>query len=378
MRLKHLLCTLFAFSAAGGCDDTTTGQLTDDPGPPKLARLVVQDQASFTTDLLDDQTVACSYDNPCVVVGTVAGTPPSCNIPDGATDGTCDDPFLAGPISIGPPVSSGGIMVRIVFSKLLDPSVETVTVDPTSGSDIYMLTDPTMIDLQDANGQSVDSTKYWDPTGSPYQVSYSLYEPFGPALVIKPSASLNVSSKYTVILNPAKAVDKQKQAAVAQDGTALPSTYSKDFTTVDLSVAGITPTITPDPMTMALATIAPNDTIQASFNADVSAVSASLKLGTTIVPINVFEEQGSDPTMCTANANPRAWNIQPTVGRFPAGTYTLTIASATDAGRSMDNAFLDDMSMSTQQYTFVVGGSDDSMATTHIMASDCVATDGGV
>src|SRR5437868_4527985 len=56
-----------------GCDDVDVGHLQDDTDPPKLVRLMIQDELprggrNIATDLLDQKpAIACSDTEPCPV-----------------------------------------------------------------------------------------------------------------------------------------------------------------------------------------------------------------------------------------------------------------------------------------------------------------------
>ena len=378
MKLKGLLCMIAMASASAGCDSVTTGQLEDDPGPPRLMRIMVQEESpggsrGLATDLLDDTPVTCSDINPCVVTSSVLGTPPGpCVIPDGETEGVCPDLFAAGPVLIGTPVAAGGIQIRLVFSKILDPKIETITKDAT-GATMHMLVDDGVVDLQDESGHSIDSIKYWDPTGAPLDTSFEQYVPFGPALVIKPTAPLSVSSVYKVVLTQAKALDKKDQGAVDKTGSAFATDpYVKELTTEDLMILMSTIDQTTDMTTMMPvdATIAPNDPIQLTFNADVAALSVVIMRGSTPVLATTMADLGADPTMCAPNN--RLWDIQPASGVFAEGDYTMVITKAVAADSTMSHM------LTGMSYGFRVMGPANEAATVPINPTDCVTPDGGV
>src|SRR5207248_1225387 len=165
--------------------------------------------------------------------------------------GVCADPLkipASGvPVPLGLPLlgaapdnrdPGGGIAIRLVFDKVLDNSIEMVAMDPTKApgkTDTYTIV-PGIVELHDAADKVVPSVIYYDNGGS-FQYSADLeLVPLGPAIVIKPKATLDAATKYTVkILNPGAIKDRQGNAATALGGGALPSSIS--FTTEDLTAA---------------------------------------------------------------------------------------------------------------------------------------------
>src|SRR5207253_2520049 len=96
--------------------------------------------------------------------------------------GTCADPFKVPSTGIPVPLSltlegapadnrdpGGGIQVRFVFDKVLDSSIEAVTMDPTKApgaTDTYTLM-AGIFELDDGAGMPVKSRMYLDNGGSP-------------------------------------------------------------------------------------------------------------------------------------------------------------------------------------------------------------------
>src|SRR6202012_6035221 len=106
----------------------------------------------------------------------------------------------------------GGIQVRLVFDKILDASIETVTMDPTKApgkTDTYKLEDG-LVELDDESGMPVPSFNYYDNGGSPQYSADLELVPIGPAIVIKPTQILDPHMTYTVkIGNPGDIKDKE-------------------------------------------------------------------------------------------------------------------------------------------------------------------------
>ena len=67
--LPFLLVSVGGILSASGCDDVTAGQLSDEPGPPKLIKILVQDEdqardgRADITDLVIDgcQLADCAH-----------------------------------------------------------------------------------------------------------------------------------------------------------------------------------------------------------------------------------------------------------------------------------------------------------------------------
>jgi hypothetical protein len=294
--------------ALASCDDLTAGQTVDDPAPPRLVHVLVQDEQppppgrSLATDLLDTAPlVACSDQNVCPSQ-TASGVPGfDCDL----STMTCPDTLHYDPsvgVEVGTPVSFGGVQIRLVFSKTLDPSIETVTID-NNGVYTYKLADG-IIELDGPLGK-VDTSAYWDPTGSPTYSSDPVGAfglPFGPALVLKPTSPLSPKTKYTIVLHSSQVHDKKMQAPTdnATPPAPLPDPYKLDFVVEDLQVLAASP----DGSATSFMTAAPDDVLQLAFNAGVALASATITLTSaagTKVPIEAWLDVGEDPTMCQAN-----------------------------------------------------------------------------
>src|SRR5205823_3642178 len=126
--------------------------------------------------------------------------------------GVCADPLkipASGvPVPLGLPLlgaapdnrdPGGGIAIRLVFDKVLDNSIEMITMDPTKApgkTNTYTIV-PGIVELDNAAGKAVSSVMYYDNGGSPDFSADLELVPLGPAIVIKPKSSLDAASKYT-------------------------------------------------------------------------------------------------------------------------------------------------------------------------------------
>lgn len=375
MRMR-LWSSLLGFALSGlgssGCDSITSGQLSDETGPPKLLRILVQDELpgisnpgapgrGLATDLLDvGMPASCNETNPCPFNMSVGGVlPPPCNIPMGMTMGTCTDPLAAGPVEIGVPPGTpgtyGGIQIRLNFSKLLDGSVEVPVSNPAPGDNPFTLASA-VLELSGPAGV-VDTVQYYDPSGPPITTSDPvLFVPFGPALVMKPRAPLSPNTPYRIKLDPTKVTDRNRQGTAAdKSGRALGNPYQVMFFTEDLTVLAVRPDVT-----QPSATIKPDDVIQFSFNAgiDESSVQVALMNDSGPVAAQAFSDRGTDPTMCASGLNDRRLDVVAGSGGtqqdMPEGNYTLMLSGIQDDGLGRSTPF-------TATYSFTVQGPKDPM-----------------
>ncbi len=288
-----------ALLAVTSCSDIDAGHLTDDPGPPKLLRILVGDETpglatGFITDLLDvrdpmtNPTPSCDLSNPCPAqingvpptpFGKIGSTAADCQIPAGKNPdcsdamtgaagaplcGSCIDPLAAQPPEVGTPPgcaptgeggpacaadpnripgTNGGLRIGIVFNKILDPSIEQVAIDKQTNAYTYTIADG-VIGLLDEQGTVVPTVNYYDPGGAPDNSSDPLGNsgiPLGPALVMKPLAPLDANARYTIQLDLSRVKDKAGQTPVNAAGkplVAAPGTpYTFDFTTSDIAAS---------------------------------------------------------------------------------------------------------------------------------------------
>jgi hypothetical protein len=352
---RHIvLCIVVAGTAAGtstGCEDNTLGRLSDPSGPPRLTKALIQDstyvggppaQRGAATDLLDTAPPpTCSDVNVCINQFLLAQTVPdlTCSNPSG---GVCVDP-LALP-STGVPLNDGATVIRLVFNKLLDDSIETVDVDdngaPKPGHPFALK--PGIVELLDSTGTPVaGTTAYWDVSGSPEFTSDVILVPFGPAIVIVPG-SLDPSSSYTIRIHPGLLKDRQGNAAADASGATLVDPTDLKFTTEAL---------TPNPGLSfpdfsAAAEIAPNDVLQFAFFANIDettvTVTATGPAGFDSAAIEAYADRGADATDCAGGENDAQLDFVYTTGTgaarapadWPAGDYTFAFTVKDASGKS--------------------------------------------
>jgi hypothetical protein len=402
MRTRFYFGLLLALTT--GCDDVSIGQPSDSSAPPQLVHVLVQDaryllafpNRASSLDLLDNNpfpnrtcTIECrgncpgDANNPppaqldtCVSEYLVDQVAPdvSCQ-----SSGVCADPLKVpasgvpvplGMATVGIPSDmrdpGGGIQVRLVFDKVLDSSIETVTQDPTKapGKTFTYALAAGIVELDDEAGTAVPSGYYLDNGGSPDFSSDLELVPLGPALVIKPKVSLDAHTTYTVkIVNGGAIKDRQGHSAVGLAGAALPTAVK--FTTEDLTpaVAGVFGSAIDFPDFSAPATITPNEVIQIGFYENAGGDTATVDF--TVAPAGVkpiaFSDRGGDATMCTkadpgsilvdvansdtgdvASASPADW--------LP-GDYIFTITVKDINGKS---------TFTSQPMTFTVAGTDEN------------------
>jgi hypothetical protein len=388
---------LVAAGLASACDDTTAGQPIDSTAPPRLVHLTVQDvrglqgnaspavgfvQRNSVIDLLDDApAIACSDTNPCVGQFNIDYTVPDfgCSASGAGQSGTCNDPLkvpasgvpLSVPLGVNGDAGSG-MQIRLVFDKLLDGKIVTVTVDPTKppGKNFsYVLADG-IVELDDATGAEVPSVKIYDNGGSSTFTSDLMLAPFGPAIVVKPKAPLAPATSYTIkLLDPSLLVDREGNAAVDANGNALPKPFVAKFTSEPLTAnpAGSFPDFTMP------VTLKPNQIVQLAFWEPVDEATAQLVVtgpGGAVAAL-AYSERGSDPTMCMASQNPWLLDVAHTVAGglpadWPAGDYTLTLTIKDATGGS---------SAATGTLSFTVAGTSDPMDPEgyqqHVLPAQC-------
>jgi hypothetical protein len=400
MRTRLYFGLLLALTT--GCDDVSIGQPSDSSAPPQLVHVMVQDaryllafpNRASALDLLDNNpfgaracTIQCKGNCPgdatspapaqldtCVTEFLIDQVAPdvSCQ-----SSGVCADPLKVpasgvpvplGMATVGIPSDmrdpGGGIQVRLVFDKVLDSSIETVTQDPTKapGKTITYALAAGIVELDDEAGTAVPSGYYLDNGGSPDFSSDLELVPLGPALVIKPKVSLDAHTTYTVKnVNGGAIKDRQGHSAVGLTGAALPTAIK--FTTEDLTpaVAGVFGSAIDFPDFSAPATITPNEVIQIGFYENAAGDTATVDF--TAAPAGVkpiaFSDRGGDATTCTkadpgsilvdvansdtgdvASASPADW--------LP-GDYIFTITVKDIHGKS---------TFTSQPMTFTVAGTD--------------------
>jgi hypothetical protein len=383
-----------------GCDDVTAGQPSDTAAPPQLVHVMVQDarylldfpNRGSSLDILDNyQPAPCTKAvDTCINEFLVDQLAPDVSCTDA---GVCGDPFKIPATGVPVPLSAvfagiqaadnrdpgGGIQVRLVFDKVLDSSIEMVTIDPTKApgkTNTYTLM-PGLVTLLDGQMMPVPSKMYYDNGGSSQFSADLELVPLGPAIVIKPQASLDAATTYTVkIGNPGALKDREGNAAVGPNGTALPTTLTFKTENLTPDVAGAFGGGLDYPDFSKPATIAPNEVIQIGFYENIAGDTATVTVTTgpaAAKPI-AFSERGSDPAMCTtaASGDPSGPVLDITntdtgsvmTGKpvdWPAGDYTIHVKVQDING----------LSTFESDYMFTVAGTDqtDPMADPNIQGN---------
>ena len=417
--LVGLLSGVAGVLVGAGCDNITAGQTTDTSAPPQLVHAFIQDaryllafpNRGSALDILDNNATRS-----CQIIQAATAKDPALDtcineflVDQLAPDvhclaaGSCNDPIkipsTGVPVPLGAPIigaapdmrdPGGGIAIRLVFDKVLDDSIETVMMDPTKApgkTDTYVIM-PGLVELDDAAGMPVKSVIYLDNGGSPQFSADLELVPLGPAIVIKPTGSLDAATKYTVkILNPGAIKDRQGNAAVGLGGGALPTTLS--FTTEELTPAnaGAFPSDAAGgngydyPDFTGTAEITPNEVIQVSFFEAFlgDSTTVAIKSGCTGAKPIAYSERGNDPTMCTMG-EPGGYPVLDIVNSdtgdvttgvpvdWPAGPCTLTITVPD----------INNKSMATMDLDFTVAGTDETdpmvdpnIASQHVTPAQC-------
>jgi hypothetical protein len=269
--------------------------------------------------------------------------------PIGPAYDSCTSPAGARPVYVG------FNQVRLVFSKLLDPSVESVNIDPMTGDATYTLT-PGVLTMTGPGGVAIDLTSggapgvppaFWDPIGSPSITSDPIVNPFGPALAIN-TPPLSVNGTYTITIDGTKIHDHANQAPVDQNGMALGSAYTVTFTVENLNVTDNTADDAGD-------MLAPNDVVSLSMNSgmDPSTGMITATCGGTAVMIEAWQDQGADPTMCAPNdtlIDVMAVSAPGVPMDWPVADCTISFVNVKDDGGGLGSFSLDT--------TFTVAGAD--------------------
>jgi hypothetical protein len=236
-----------AASISTSCDDITTGQLPDDPGPPVLTHVLIQDLTfaggrRMATDLLEADTPAgekCTTRDPCPAGEAYQSL--HCHFPDPAVDdGICPRPLR--PQETPAPITSkrlAGTQIRIVLSKVLANNTDSTRYDTEAKAIVYDLKPEikSSIGLFDENGKEVVvDDKYYDPAGSPNDTSDLFFTPYGPALVIKLKTALTPLKKYSIRFDRTLLKDKKGQAVDANDRLGHPVKGEYPFTVEDFYI----------------------------------------------------------------------------------------------------------------------------------------------
>jgi hypothetical protein len=392
MRTQFLFVGLLSIVAGGlvgtaGCDNITAGQPSDPSGPPQIVHIMIVEprynggDRAVAVDLVDSAAPqACSDVLPCVPQFNLGFVTPdvSCSATTPGQQGTCNDPLLvtSAGVPLFVPVGSAaqgdagsGTAIRVVFNKVLDNTIETITpAKDTMGNPIttpgktlvYDLV-PTVAKLVDPTNKEVSSKKILDNGGSPTFTSDLILAPLGPAIVIKPKAPLAPKTKYTIQLDGSAIKDRQGNTGVDQAGAPLGTPYSISFTTENVTLqTGLNApngsTTYPEFTQPALVTmgacdaktpgacIAPNEVIQLNFWTTVNDPAAAGSMttvsvtgpGGATVMVEAYLDAGSDTTMCANNTNPNMLDVFPVTAPgvaaagWAAGNYTMTVNAQSD------------------------------------------------
>jgi hypothetical protein len=286
---------------AMGCDDYTSGHLSDPKGPPKLLKIMVQDSPESvdwainndsgvrggTVDLLHKENpIGCDDPHPCQVTFAVAfnNADFTCR-PGGDGRSWCNDPMLLPavtgvPVNDDVPAEDPAPAMPAMPGTPADPATCTPAQDPTEATeategtpaipgtairlvfdrilDVGKLTDGDalregIIELIDeGDGKPVPFETLngrWDGSGPPEFTSDPLLIPFGPAIQIAP-LGLKHSTTYSIIVHPEMMVDRKGNGGLTfADGTPVPPDFKISFTTESIgadistgSFQAVTPT----------------------------------------------------------------------------------------------------------------------------------------
>ncbi|MCC7382523.1 MAG: hypothetical protein IT384_11865 [Deltaproteobacteria bacterium] len=364
----ELALSIAAISAATicGCSSVDVGRPDIDPNAAKVVMALVMDETNYNdlgvglegdiVDLLRQTTEpTCDVDtDPCTPLYSIGFDPfPKCRVPEGQPEGTtagvCVDPLRTE--RTPPPVGlDGANQIRLVLSKLLDPSVDTVFC---SDPDVTTC-NPASATLTGPDGPMPVDLIY-DSSGSPVFSTEPYYEPYGPALVVRPIGVYYAGASYTLRIDPATIKDK--------DGAALNVPADITFTTGGIGLQSDRHQgqvgATPDIVTATNTAIAPNDVIQLFALAPVdeagTAPTAAVADGDgNPVSVLVWLDRGTDPADCAGGTNPLLVNIVRTASTssagealdWDAGEYTISIELHADKSSST----------STFESSFVVDG----------------------
>lgn len=346
MRTPLLLATgmVLVATAAASCDDTTTGQLADDTGPPILQHVLIQDGVfaggrRMATDLLEKEAGrACSTREPCP--SGEAYQSMACHFPDKTKDvGIC--PRVLRPQETPAPSTTnrlGGTWIRLVFSKVMANDTDQPVYDPVAQKITqYTLRDDLAksIGLYDGD-RELPTTKYYDPAGSPNDTSDLFFTPYGPAIVMKPKAQLVPLKKYSIRLNPALLKDRTGQTLAATDrlGAAVLSVYEftvEDFYMIDPENGGGNVGFDQLKREPGGQKIKPEQAVVlfANWPFDPKTVSAVVRDSKgNVFPAEATGDLGTRPIICRESISSERINVLPVGGRmatWPVGNYTLDL-----------------------------------------------------
>jgi hypothetical protein len=340
------------FLTVTACDAVDAGRAEESPDPPVLLKITVQSSnRGLLADLLDrGPEVACSLTNPCPV--DEPGSP-ICRIPEGATEGICPRAYSVR--EVPPPVDPSSNEIRLVFDKVLDPSI---AAEIERGDSVVALVGP--------DGMSVATRLRYEPSGAPRFSSNAFIFPYGPALALLTDDPLFAASTYELRLDLARIRDKKGQQAIRDSNGAIQASYQ--FTTESfhvaassLSAAGQPPVIAPN-QALTLALNAPFD--ERSATSSTSGTSVVRTASGDPVPVEVFAFRGhvTETSSCASAFDPLILEIVPISSdgdatRWLEGDYRLDLGVIRDAGTGLAALKSDPHGSEAFEATFSVSGS---------------------
>lgn len=284
------------------CDSVDIGRPDEPTGPPKLLRIMVQDENRtggrfLATNLLNvAPDIKCSDTNPCPAYLFV-----SCDIPAGMTEGLCHDTEKPAntPPAIGIPKRHGGNAIRLVFDRILDPAISSEAVDAMSmplapDKEAPPLKDPTTVVLKDWTGAVVPALVYYEPSGNPTGTVDVIRIPYGPAIVIKPEDQLAAGGEYKIVIKPELIKDKKGQAVATDADGPIKTEYTMKMEALYPPDGPLAADITPaDGFQLAL-----NAAADVTSTVTLSAVKLIVSSTRSVdVKVQIFADQGTD-TAC--------------------------------------------------------------------------------
>ena len=216
----------------------------------------------------------------------------------------------------------GGVQIRLVFDKVLDDSIETIS---PSGSTTPGLTNqyslvPGLVELDDDAGKPVRQHHVLRQRRlAQYSADVELV-PLGPAIVIKPTAPLAAATTYTIKLASAERAQGSRGPPPPSRSAAARCRRRSSFTTEALTPAsgGAFPSDSRRRQRLRLSrlqrrrrrSIAPNEVLQVGFFEAFAGDSATVtvKSGCTGAKPIAYSERGADASMCT-KADPGGYPV---------------------------------------------------------------------
>ena len=245
-RAQVILATAIPMIVGVGCEssDEKTNLRTAADGPPNVLTVLVLDEPATDTNVAREHAVFCrSVPGPNGTMVQDDKAPQIVGLPDYSNFDVCEagvglddngDPIgtVAGipGTDNGDGTVSAGWHVRIVFDKLLDPAIETLTMLANGTSEGHINTTHP-VDLL-CDGVAVPYDGYYAPNGN------SVTWPLGPSIVVQPSQYVQAGATCTVTLTQNILNKLEQPVPTDQLGP-----YS--FAVGDLALIGAEPTDTP-------------------------------------------------------------------------------------------------------------------------------------